>query len=305
MQITQVSQPLGYTTISYEVCGTSAMSPLAYWLKERLFLTVNATMATQMLLLIDAQSDDDALVYELKVGNNYIELTNIIDSNSREIVIKTRGVESTIVETTLQIQIVGDVDYRRINIPHNDKTSTDLYQLPPRKMYTLYGCEIQAEVGALADFTLDGSMISVPSSSQYVECILGEASNTVTINDWQTVLQDVPCGQPYRRVQWRGRLGGNKEHYWLLKYRKWSVGDSVELQSRGYEARKAATETMTLYIDDLSEYDVYYYADIITSDVVIIDGKQASVRTSSITYSNGLDNGSIEVEVETHATTMA
>lgn len=304
MQITQVSQSLGYTTISYEVCGTSNVSPLAYWLKERLFLTVNATMATQILLLIDAQSDDDALVYELKVGNNYLEITNLINSNSREIVIKTRGVASTIVETTLQIQVVGDMDYRRIGIPSNDKATTDLYQLPPRKMYSVYGGDIQAEVGALADFTFDGSVVAAPTHSQYVECILGEASNTVTINDWQTVLQELPCWQPYKFVQWRGRLGGQKEHYWLLKDRKWSVGDSVELQSRGYEARKAATETMTLYIDDLSEYDVYYYADVITSDVVIIGGKQASVKTSSISYPNGIDSGSVEVEVETHATTM-
>lgn len=267
-------------------------------------MTVNAIMATQMLLLIDAQSDDDALWYDLKVGNNYIELTNLIDSNSREIVIKTRGVASTSVETTLQIQVVGDVDYRRINIPQNDKTSTDLYQLPPRKMYSVYGGDIQAEVGALADFTLDGVEVAAPTDSQHVECILGEGGNDVTINNWHTVLQELPCGQPYKFVQWRGRLGGQKEHYWLLKDRKWSVGDSVELQSRGYEARKAATETMTLYIDDLSDYEVYYYADIITSDVVIIGGRQASVRTSSITYPNGLDNGSIEVEVETHATTM-
>lgn len=304
MQITQVSQPLGYTTISYEVCGTSATSPLAYWLKERLFLTINATQATEVLLLIDAQSDDDALTYNLQSGNNYIELTRLINENSREIVIKTRGVAGASVDATLQIQVVGDMDYRRIGIPSNDKATTDLYQLPPRKMYTLYGGDIQAEVGALADFTFDGSEVAAPTNEQYVECILGEASNDVTINDWHTVLQDVPCGQPYKLVQWRGRLGGQKEHYWLIKDRKWSVGDSVELQSRGYEARKAATETMTLYIDDLSDYDVYYYADLITSDVVIIDGKQASVKTSSITYPNGIDSGSIEVEVETHATSM-
>ena len=305
MQITSVSQPLGYLTISYEVCGTGAQSPLAYWLKERLFLTVNASVPTEMLLLIDVQSDDDALTYSLQKGNNYIELTRLINENSREIVIKTRSVSGGSVEATLQIQVVGDIDYRQINIPLNDKTSTDLYQLPPRKMYTLYGGDIQAEVGALADFVLDGAKIAAPTECQYVECILGEGGNDVTINDWHTMLQELPCGQPYKFVQWRGRLGGQKEHYWLTKDSKWSVGDSVELQSRGYEARKSATETMTLYIDDLSEYDVYYYADLITSDVVIIDGKQVSVRTSSITYPNGLDNGSVEVEIETHATTMA
>lgn len=304
MQITSVSQPLGYLTISYEVCGTGAQSSLAYWLKERLFLTVNASVPTEMLLLIDVQSDDDALTYSLQKGNNYIELTRLINENSREIVIKTRGTTGGIVEATLQIRVVGDVDYRRINIPQNDKTSTNLYQLPPRKMYALYGGDIQAEVGALADFTLDGATVAAPTGCQYIEVILGEASNDVTINDWHTVLQELPCGKPYRLVQWRGRLGGQKEHYWLTKDSKWSAGDSVELQSRGYEARKSATETMTLYIEDLSEYDVYYYADIITSDVVIIDGKQVSVRTSSVTYPNGLDNGSVEVEVETHATTM-
>lgn len=304
MQITQVSQPLGYTTITYEVCETSAALPLAYWLKERLFLTVNATQATEMLLSIDAQVDDDALTYSLLRGINYIELTKLIDSNSREIVIKTRGVAGTTVKAILQIQTVGDIDYRRINIPQNDKTSTDLYQLPPRKIYTLYGGDVQVEIGALAGFTLDGATVAAPTDCQYIECILGEASNDVTINDWHTVLQELPCGKPYKFVQWRGRLGGNKEHYWLVKDSKWSVGDSVELQSRGYEARKSATETMTLYIDELSEYDVYYYADIITSDTVIIDGKQASVKTSSVTYPNGLDNGSVEVEVEMHATTM-
>lgn len=305
MKITQVSQPLGYTTISYEVCGTSAASPLAYWLKERLFLTINATKATEVLLLIDAQSDDDALTYSLQRGTNYIELTRLINKNSREIVIKTRGVSSTTVETTLQIQVVGDVDYRRINIPQNDKTSKYLYQLPPRKMYTLFGGDIQAEVGALADFIFDEEKIEAPTYSQYVECTLGEASNDVTINNWHTVLQELPCGQPYKFVKWRGRLGGNKEHYWLTKDSKWSASDSVELQSRGYEARKAATETMTLFMDDLSDYDVYYYADIITSDVVIIDGRQASVRTSSVTYPNGLERGSVEIEVELHSTQLA
>lgn len=305
MQITQVSQPLGYTTITYEVCGTGAASPLAYWLKERLFLTVNTTQATEMLLLIDAQVDDDALTYSLLKGNNYIELTKLINENSREIVIKTRGVASATEEATLQIRVVGDVDYRRINIPQNDKTSTDLYQLPPRKMYSLFGGDVQAEIGALEEFTLDGATVAAPTGCQYVECILGEERKNITINDWQTRLQDIPCGQASKWVQWRGRLGGRKEHNWLVRDRKWSVGDSVELQSRGYEARKSATETMMLYIDDLCEYDVYYYADIITSDTVIIDGNQVSIKTSSVTYPNGLDNGSVEVEVETHATTMA
>lgn len=302
MQIKDFSQQLGYLMITYEACGRMAL--LAHWLKERLFLNVSASQATEMSLLIDAQADEDALIYSLQQGINYIELTRLIDENSREIVIKTRGVSVSTVETTLQIQVVGNVDYRRINIPQNEKMSTDLYQLPPRKMYSLYEGDVQAEVGALANFTLDGALIPAPTDRQYVECILGEDGNDVTINDWHTVLQDVPCGKESRFVQWRGRLGGQKEHYWLVRDKKWSVGDSVELQSRGYEARKAATETMTLYIDDLCEYDVYYYADIATSDIVIIHGKQASIKTSSVTYPNGLDNGSVEVEVETHATTI-
>ena len=61
---------------------------------------------------------------------------------------------------------------------------------------------------------------------------------------------------------------------------------------------KSFGSVMALYLDDLSSYDVWYYSDIIASDVVNVNGRQVNVTTSSITYPNGYDRGEVVVNVE-------
>lgn len=82
--------------------------------------------------------------------------------------------------------------------------------------------------------------------------------------------QQAVCGRRYAFVRWQSRFGGWKCHVWEVAECASSVGDVVSTMTPyGIPAqRKTYQEEYVLKLDNLTEYDYWYYADIITSDDV-------------------------------------
>ena len=284
--------------------GDRELPPIAYFSRMRTFVTFilsNAeTKDITVTLIYSNDTDDIVLNYGLKKGSNVIEITELLSADVSELDIICDNKELDI-----PVKHAGDVFYRNILIPANPYTTANVYQVPPFKIFSdvaeYIDPYIAFEIGALGGFTLNGEAIEEETTQQYYTAdILNPAGSLVTLDGWSTIIQSVPCGVPYVYVSWRGRLGGQKTALWLRKDYTDEVTDTLELQTNynGVDVRKGYNEKMTLYLNDLCAYDVYYYSDIITSNEVQINNRTVNVSTKSITFPNGDTLGSVEVVVE-------
>jgi len=285
-------------TITYY--GNPVYGELAWFDRERTFVTL--TNKTQSDISATIEVNGIRLAYTLFEGDNTIEITEFCkDSDIIYIDIEDSSAELTVAR-------YGAVYYKNINIPTNPYSENNIYQLPPFKILsditTIEDPSFSVELGVLGAFNAYGLNIpaeDVALQQYYTIDILGYIGEVIRCGvNWFTRVQAVPCGTVYKRVRWSGRLGGVKEAVWLVKDITDSVTETQDIQtmSNGYDVRKKYNEQITLYLDGLSAYDVYYYSDIIFSNSVGFDNRKVKVITSSVTYPNGGDTGSVEVVVE-------
>lgn len=80
------------------------------------------------------------------------------------------------------------------------------------------------------------------------------------------IIPQDPCKE-YGRVYWTDRFGLPKSTYMEIRNLSARVTDSVQVQNvqRDYDIRKSYSEGVVLHLGELTAYDVWYYADILTS----------------------------------------
>lgn len=98
----------------------------------------------------------------------------------------------------------------------------------------------------------------------------GAIHNTSNNAAVRVLRQNPLCGRRYAVVDWVSRFGGKKRHVWELVNIKEKVTATTNiLQVAGYpDERKASQMSFVLRLDNLTEFDYWYYADIVTSDDV-------------------------------------
>lgn len=99
------------------------------------------------------------------------------------------------------------------------------------------------------------------------DCKIRNTSNNAAV---RVLRQNPLCGRRYAVVDWVSRFGGKKRHVWELVNIKEKVTTTTNiLQVAGYpDERKASQMSFVLRLDNLTEFDYWYYADIVTSDDV-------------------------------------
>lgn len=126
-------------------------------------------------------------------------------------------------------------------------------------------------------------------------------------------LRTIECGKRYAVVRWRAKSGVYKCAVWELRNCKDTVTDTVEIATVGSPAyvvnthpvdeRKGYETHAVLYLDCLTDYDVWYYSDIVTSDDVSVYASESAtagvyddteMRVSVTTKSVEVPNGNAE-----------
>lgn len=122
----------------------------------------------------------------------------------------------------------------------------------------------------------------------------------------QVELQELDDCMLYAAVEWVSFTGVKRRHTMQVRKRKTSNDGAYNLLGvdNEYVRIKGRVDSFDLYLDELDEYDVWYYADIInSSDVrVSFDGKNwARVEVTEKNYTlpdgDAEKNGKIEISV--------
>ena len=303
----------GLVEISYTGLSstTENKSYLAVWTKQRTFLTVNNSSTPFTLSITSGSTTLEYLISSDVSGyTETIEVTDIVrdaDSITLEILETAETAE-------INIARVGIADPARLAIPSNSAAGEHLYTLPPSVIYADGEHAIILDVVGSSLIRLNGSTQIIPKALlQYITLPLGAitADSNITLEYlseqtlkwnifWQTKTRALPCDADSAYVSWQGISGGNKAALWKVRDKGLNVTDSVDFATMtdGVDVRKSFGSVMALYLDDLNAYDVWYYSDIIASDVVNVNGRQVNITTSSVTYPNGYDRGEVVVNVE-------
>lgn len=303
----------GLVEISYTglTSTTENKSYLAVWTKQRTFITVNNSSTPFTLSITSGNTTLEYLISsDISGYTETIEVTDIVrDADSLTIEIL-----ETAETAEINIARVGIADTARLAIPSNSAAGEHLYTLPPSVIYADGEHAIILDVVGSSLIRLNGSTQIIPKALlQYITFPLGAitADSNITLEYldektlkwnifWQTKTRALPCDADSAYVSWQGISGGNKAALWKVRDKGMNVTDSVQFATMtdGVDVRKSFSSVMALYLDDLSAYDVWYYSDIITSDVVNVNGRKVNITTSSITYPNGYDRGEVVVNVE-------
>ena len=304
---------ISYTGIVVPVSTTENKSYLAVWAKQRTFLRVDNRSNEQLTFGITSGNTTLDYLISSNEDDGYtetIEVTDIVRDVDL-IIIDLYDTDETI---DINVARVGIADPARLAIPCNNAAGEHLTTLPPSVIYADGKHILMLDVVGGSPVRLNGSTQITPQALlQYMTLPLGaiDADSNVTLEYlsarpiawhifWQTKTRALPCDVDSAHVLWKSVSGGNKAALWKVKDKGLNVTESVEFATMydGVDVRKSFGSAMALYLDDLSAYDVWYYSDIIASDIVNVNGRQVNVTTSSITYPNGYDRGEVVVNVE-------
>ena len=303
---------ISYTGIVVPVSTTESKSYLAVWTKQRTFLRVDNRSNESFTIGITIGSTTLEYLISSSVSGytETIEVTDIV-RDVDVIIIDLYETDETI---DVNVAHVGIADPARLSIPSNSAAGEHLATLPPSVIYADGKHTLMLDVVGENPVRLNGSTQIAPQALlQYMTLSLGTIADdsNVTLEYlsakplawhvfWQTKTRALPCDVDSAHVLWKSVSGGNKAALWKVKDKGLNVTESVQFATMtdGVDVRKSFGSTMALYLDDLSAYDVWYYSDIIASDIVNVNGRQVNITTSSITYPNGYDRGEVVVNVE-------
>lgn len=132
------------------------------------------------------------------------------------------------------------------------------------------------------------------------EIQLGTATGTTYI----TAKELDPCKR-YAMVRWMSATGMPRAHTFEVRDLEIAAGDVVKLETVNgqYKQAKGRNEGLKLYLENLTAYDYWYYADLITSSrvEVSLDGVtyyEVEVTTKSVTIPNCSEGALNKLEVE-------
>lgn len=262
---------------------------------------------------------DDIATYKLdENGKCAIDITdlvrtfgvyqNAIDVNtSLSISLSTTGVR-----TSFYIRINGIINPADVYIP--PFTMPDALIVPPE--HILYAgltdirCEFYTEVTTGLTWELEGAILA--ENKRWIDAIndftiYRVKSGETTIarkSTFQSIFVDV-CKFPAAAVRWVSFTGGQRVHHFLLRKPTIASVENYQLLTldNSYNEIKGRVYGLDLYLDDLLPYDLWYYADVITSSKVEVsmDGQtwnQVQVTNKNVTIPTGeMGNGKLEITV--------
>lgn len=214
---------------------------------------------------------------------------------------------------TMQWKQAGRINPAGVYIP--PFTMPDALIVPPERILyagiTEIVCEFYPAVTTGLTWKLEGASIWA-EENRLIKAIgdfnlLRVKSGQTTIarkSTFQTTTIDA-CKSPAVAVRWVSFTGVQRVHHFMLRKPTIASAENYQLLTldNSYNEIKGRVDGLDLYLDDLLPYDLWYYADVITSSKVEVslDGQtwnQVQVTTKNVTIPTGeMGNGKLEITV--------
>lgn len=279
----------------------------AVWKQERNVLRVTDTNATVAALYSPTLSTKLA---EYTLDENHsveIDMTDYIRAHSdtyvRNVYISTSPTQTV----NASYFVRGLINPEHVLMPNSD--IKDFPVALPRCMFCgIFGLSIVPEYLCMSalkttfamiipgDITLQNATKSVPAT---VEIPTDVKLVTITQSPGNTTIAEYVIKQPeackrYAAVRWVSFTGQTRLHTWEVTKAKTATRDAIELLTidGSYHTLKGREDGFVLRLDGLNAYDMWYYADIITSSKVEVsmDGytwQRVYITTKDITIPDG------------------
>ena len=136
---------------------------------------------------------------------------------------------------------------------------------------------------------------------------IGSTIKTIGVtDDEKNIVQSVAiiprrCGVLYAAVEWVSATGHTRRATWEVREHKQQTGEQVAIATvtNDFNIRKGREDGLTLRLDSLTAFDVWYYGDIVSSSSVRVslDGGQmwqaVKVESKDVTIPDG-DGGELQ-----------
>lgn len=213
----------------------------------------------------------------------------------------------------IQVTVVGLINPAGVYIP--PFTMPDALIVPPERILyaglTDIRCEFYPAVTTGLTWALEGAA-QWAVDKRWVDAIgdfiiyrLKSGQTTIARKStFQTTIIDA-CKSPAVAVRWVSFTGVQRVHHFMLRKPTIASAENYQLLTldNSYNEIKGRVDSLDLYLDDLLPYDLWYYADVITSSKVEVslDGQtwnQVQVTNKNVTIPTGeMGNGKLEITV--------
>lgn len=205
------------------------------------------------------------------------------------------------------LTVQGLIDPASVIIPYH-YGNTYSYIIPPYYMIAPEtGKSLIAEnckTGSSSGASVTGNA-TISTNRRYITITGDFAYKAVSYGDARPYkLNPRLCGMQYAYVRWQSFTGVTRLHLFEVSKPTMAADDSYNLipMDNEYVEIKGRVDGMTLRLRDLSAYDLWYYADVITSSKVEIslDGTnytQVQVTTKNISFPDGETKTSGKLEI--------
>ena len=296
-----------------------------YWKQDRLICKKQMSNLTNKVSmwsnLHGSQSAPIAQYYGYTIGNSYevsIDLTDYVRTypSVASIYIKEDGASAC----TLSISVKGLINPAKVIIPYRAINDTmDSIILPPSLILKpiASGSPLKLECYDAGTYEAATGRINIIPSGDVAK--IQEARPlqlpyaTTSIEIWHldsikymTIpLRELDCDKRYAAVKWTSITGVERCSTFEVIKAKTETGDSLSIMpvDNEYIDIKGRKDGLTLRLDGLSAYDLWYYSDVMFSSNVQIslDGlnwDRVQVTTKSITQPDGgANDGKLEISI--------
>lgn len=288
---------------------TLATTNVAYWKQERLILEFNGNGdILRMWTSLSGSYASPIAKYTPDANNKvYIDVTDYIRAYG-DCSIYFKGEAHDASEHTVNVTVKGLINPYGVIIPSHYGDNYILVQMPNRMIEPVVrNIPLIAEfysTGPIAVFTggatlsQDMRQVTITGDFKYRPVPFGDSRKYTLVHRM--------CGVQYAYVRWVSFSGITRVHIFEVTKPKIESADSYTLMpvDNEYVEVKGRVDGMTLRLNDLCPYDLWYYSDVITSSKVEVslDGRtynQVQVTTKNITLPDGdtKQNGKLEIAI--------
>ena len=275
------------------------------WKQERLIARLTSVTADVKLWTnIEGSSSSPIATYTpTSAGVCLIDLTDYVRANPT---VTAFNFSFGLNNYVLSVSMMGLINPESVLIPDNMLTQYGALITPPSMMICAmdHGGEEQAEFYATSGtWTVDGQA-QIDVSKRYI----GNIDGVFTISDGTHTKKFVPrafkCGVEYALVKWISFTGIERIHWFEVMRKKTTAVDSYSILpiDNEYIQIKGREDGFQLRLTGLNMYDLWYYADILTSSKVEVSvngsNNRVEVETKNITIPDGeAFDGKLEINV--------
>ena len=287
---------------------TLATTNVDYWKQEHLILAYNGggDKLHMWSSLSGSYASPIAKYTPDTNGNVFVDVTDYIRTyGGCSIFLKDEAADAN--TCTVVISVAGLINPWNVIVPYHYGNDYTRVQMPNRMIEPLAGYPLMAEFyynGAGASFTggatlsQDRRQITITGDFSYKPVPYGSGRNYNLVHRM--------CGIEYAYVRWVSFSGITRVHVFEISKPKTETADDYSMLpiDNEYIEIKGRKDGFTLRLDNLCAFDLWYYADVITSSKVEVslDGikyDRVQVATKNITLPDGETkvNGELAIEV--------